>query len=520
MPTLTLGAASRLTGCAKSTVLRAIRAGRINANRDDTGQWQIEPVELFRVFPPLPIPPDATLTPAPLEHGAIADEITDDLVKRLREQLEDMRTQVADLRTDRDYWRQASDHWRVAFETTQRLLPAPGERGTTAVASWRGVFGQLCSTWAAQFATAVASWRGVFGQLYSTWAAQLATAVTSWRGVCGQLCSTWAAQLATAVASWRGVSGQLWSTWAAQLARQREHRLGERRGRLARHNPAHGFQPRERHLYGLGKGEGADDSEMPSYLFGRGHRGHTQRSAEAADFGAVLPEHGGGGGERDGEFEQDAERMIGGGIAYRAAPPGWLSIADKAGRPALDEVREVGQLHAGGDEAEIHPQFRQGTDPVTEHDKKLFHELTALLSSNGAIGFSNRHNIAGWLFRDAELDPLIEFHECGNAPDRSFITPELETARQALWSKVGDYLCVIAIETVPTNTPGWRSVPSEWEEEQPEHFERVVEKLHALTAEIVDLHADLVRAGRKHLIGAAKLPLVSPRTLSRHALPN
>jgi len=143
MPTLTLGAASRLTGCAKSTVLRAIRAGRINANRDDTGQWQIEPVELFRVFPPLPIPPDATLTPAPLEHGAIADEITDDLVKRLREQLEDMRTQVADLRTDRDYWRQASDHWRVAFETTQRLLPAPGERGTTAVASWRGVFGQL-----------------------------------------------------------------------------------------------------------------------------------------------------------------------------------------------------------------------------------------------------------------------------------------------------------------------------------------------------------------------------------------
>src|SRR5580704_3900096 len=232
MPTLTLGAASRLTGCAKSTVLRAIRAGRINANRDDTGQWQIEPVELFRVFPPLPIPPGATLTPAPVEHGAIADEITDELVKLLREQLEDMRTQVADLRTDRDYWRQTSDrwrvefettrrplpapeqledmrnqvtdlcadrdywrqtcdHWRVAFETAQRLLPAPVERGTTAVTSWRGVFGQLCSTWAAQLATAVTSWRGVFGQLCSTGAAQLATAVASWRGVFGQLCSTW-----------------------------------------------------------------------------------------------------------------------------------------------------------------------------------------------------------------------------------------------------------------------------------------------------------------------------------------
>src|SRR5580704_18272927 len=137
------------------------------------------------------------------------------------EQLEDMRNQVTDLCADRDYWRQASDHWRVAFETTQRLLPEPVERGTTAVTSWRGVFGQLCSTWAAQLATAVTSWRGVFGQLCSTGAAQLATAVASWRGVFGQLCSTWAAQLAP-VASWRGVFGQ--------LARQRELGLGERRG--------------------------------------------------------------------------------------------------------------------------------------------------------------------------------------------------------------------------------------------------------------------------------------------------
>src|SRR5580704_8793269 len=95
------------------------------------------------------------------------------------EQLEDMRNQVTDLCADRDYWRQTCDHWRVAFETAQRLLPAPVERGTTAVTSWRGVFGQLCSTWAAQLATAVTSWRGVFGQLCSTGAAQLATAVAS-----------------------------------------------------------------------------------------------------------------------------------------------------------------------------------------------------------------------------------------------------------------------------------------------------------------------------------------------------
>jgi hypothetical protein len=53
-----------------------------------------------------------------------------------------------------------------------------------------------------------------------------------------------------------------------------------------------------------------------------------------------------------------------------------------------------------------YPQFRQSTDAVTEHDRTLFDELTALLSSDGAIGFIDRHNMAGWLFRDAELEPL------------------------------------------------------------------------------------------------------------------
>jgi hypothetical protein len=80
---------------------------RVSAFRDDTDQWQIDPAELFV--------PGTTL---PAEHDAMLNE----LVKLLREQLEDMRGQVADLRQDRD-------HWREAFEATQRRLhgaPAGG----------------------------------------------------------------------------------------------------------------------------------------------------------------------------------------------------------------------------------------------------------------------------------------------------------------------------------------------------------------------------------------------------------
>jgi len=59
MAAYTLGTASQATGCAKSTILRAIKAGRISAVRDDLGQWQIEPAQLFHVFRML-ANPDAT----------------------------------------------------------------------------------------------------------------------------------------------------------------------------------------------------------------------------------------------------------------------------------------------------------------------------------------------------------------------------------------------------------------------------------------------------------------------------
>ena len=147
-----------------------------------------------------------------------------------------------------------------------------------------------------------------------------------------------------------------------------------------------------------------------------------------------------------------------------------------------------------------YPQFRQGTDAVTQHDKKLFNELTALLSSEGVIGFINRHNM-GFSFELDELNPLSEFHARWNDPERTFIIPELDAARQALWLKAKEYLIATATETFPTDNLGWQSVPEEWEEEQPERFWRAVEKLHALAGKIVDLHADLVRVGRKHLIG-------------------
>ena len=60
MQYLTLGEAEDEVGVAKSTISRAIKAGRLSANKNEHGHYQIDPAELFRVYPPKPRNDDAT----------------------------------------------------------------------------------------------------------------------------------------------------------------------------------------------------------------------------------------------------------------------------------------------------------------------------------------------------------------------------------------------------------------------------------------------------------------------------
>jgi hypothetical protein len=124
MAAFTLGTASQATGCAKSTILRAIRAGRISATRDELGQWAIDPAELFRVFPPLALP--ATAEAAPMER----DATTDVLVAELRQVIPDLRRELEDLRQERDRWQAAHEREQAAHAATQRLLLPPPATAT------------------------------------------------------------------------------------------------------------------------------------------------------------------------------------------------------------------------------------------------------------------------------------------------------------------------------------------------------------------------------------------------------
>lgn len=48
---LTLGQAAKETGYSKTAIARAIKSGRMSANRNEQGEYQIDPAELFRVYP-------------------------------------------------------------------------------------------------------------------------------------------------------------------------------------------------------------------------------------------------------------------------------------------------------------------------------------------------------------------------------------------------------------------------------------------------------------------------------------
>jgi hypothetical protein len=117
-----LTTAAAAAGINRTTVFRAIKTGRISAQRDSNGQWQLDPSEFHRVFPPLPAA--ATSSQQAAHHGEQHGAMTDSLVATLNKVIDDLRRGQDDLRADRDRWQSQSDHWREAYESTQRLIPA------------------------------------------------------------------------------------------------------------------------------------------------------------------------------------------------------------------------------------------------------------------------------------------------------------------------------------------------------------------------------------------------------------
>src|SRR3954454_7071039 len=134
----TLTQASRACGKSKATLLRAIRAGRLSAARDEVaGSWLIEESELHRVFPHSMAVPGT-----PVDNGAPrTPDRTAELEARISEMQESARLRddtIADLRRRLDT---ASEQLGEALQQvrvlTDQRVPAPQPAATRRWWRWR-----------------------------------------------------------------------------------------------------------------------------------------------------------------------------------------------------------------------------------------------------------------------------------------------------------------------------------------------------------------------------------------------
>lgn len=119
---LTLGQAAKETGVSKGTLSKAVKSGKLSAERNDDGSFAIDPAELFRVFPKQSetVTGERLETPdrvaeTPLENMRLEVEL-----EAVRKEATILRETLDDLRSDRDAWRQQAERQSLLLEDRRR----------------------------------------------------------------------------------------------------------------------------------------------------------------------------------------------------------------------------------------------------------------------------------------------------------------------------------------------------------------------------------------------------------------
>lgn len=124
---LTLGEASKQTGKSKATLSRAVKNGRISAEKQDDGSFSIEPSELFRVYKRVYDETPTTARNAKDEtmRNPTSTPEKDVEIATLRAELSAARERIDDLKRQADEIREDRDAWK---HQANRLLAAPPQQ--------------------------------------------------------------------------------------------------------------------------------------------------------------------------------------------------------------------------------------------------------------------------------------------------------------------------------------------------------------------------------------------------------
>jgi hypothetical protein len=106
MAYMSLGQAAKEAGMSKATISKALKSGRLSYVSKSSAGFQIDPAELFRVFPPKPLATvDSERSETPVETGYFDAS---------RVELQLLRERVDDLQRDRDAWREQAQRLALA----------------------------------------------------------------------------------------------------------------------------------------------------------------------------------------------------------------------------------------------------------------------------------------------------------------------------------------------------------------------------------------------------------------------
>ena len=99
---LTLGQAAKETGVSKPTISKAISKGRLSGTKNEKGEYEIDPSELFRVFPLASKPTVSDLqSETPIYTNYLQRELDVLQEERTRER-QQLETTISDLRAERE----------------------------------------------------------------------------------------------------------------------------------------------------------------------------------------------------------------------------------------------------------------------------------------------------------------------------------------------------------------------------------------------------------------------------------
>jgi hypothetical protein len=116
-----LAQAAEACGVNRSTILRAIKSGKISGMRDANGAWEVEPVELHRVFPPTRRRAGDEAMPSAVPEHAQPDALVAEL-----------RAQLAEMRSQRDAWQGIAE--RLALAAPRQEAVARDQAGAAKTA--------------------------------------------------------------------------------------------------------------------------------------------------------------------------------------------------------------------------------------------------------------------------------------------------------------------------------------------------------------------------------------------------